>query len=608
MSLVINVTYDSSVNSAPAGFKTAVQAAVSYFEQNFTNNVTLNITFGWAPLSGNALAENSFYYNTFTYAQMKSLLTATAASQDDAAAYASLPSSDPTPGGASTWALTVGQEKALGISVSAPYDDYVQLNSSVAWTFDPANRAVAGEFDAIGAIEHEISEGGFGRIGDLNLDGFYTPLDLFRYSAPGVRDFNPGSNDYFSIDGSHLLQEFNNHNQFGGDVADWYPTIQGDSFGDGYPGVVGQITPVDSTVLDVLGWTKAAAVAQNLKFVGGGDFDGNGQADLLWQSGGGGVLWLDNGNNFSQVTIPNASMGSEWTADGIGHDSNGTKESFWDNGTGGNIAIWKVSGGNLSGFNVPSGHMGAEWSVVAEGDFDGNGSTDLLWKSTNGSVALWSMNGMNLSGFAVLTANVPAGSHAVAVGDFFGTGHDSVLWENGSSLTSWSMNGSTISAQANVGSMGSEWHVAGVGHFLNDGAVDIVWVDTSNDVQIWRMNNGVISQFINPAGHDGTEWHLQSVADFTGDGNSDLLWLRSDGAASLWQINGSQVTASFLNSTPAGNTLQLTPPGVAFQNAAAHDVATISQPPLYYAATDERSSATLDSHSQIQTLDHHWII
>jgi hypothetical protein len=118
------------------------------------------------------------------------------------------------------------------------------------------------------------------------------------------------------------------------------------------------------------------------------------------------------------------------------------------------------------------------------------------------------------------------------------------------------MNGANVAATATVGQMGAEWHVGGVGHFLNDGAADIVWVDTNNDVQIWQMTNGVISQVITPAGHDGTEWHLEGVNDFTGDGNSDLLWMRSDGATQIWQINGTQVQASSITA-PTGNTLQL---------------------------------------------------
>ncbi len=63
------------------------------------------------------------------------------------------------PGEAITHALTVRQEKALGLTFgSTPFNDYVVLNSSVVWTFDPNNRLVRGEYDAIGAIKHEISE------------------------------------------------------------------------------------------------------------------------------------------------------------------------------------------------------------------------------------------------------------------------------------------------------------------------------------------------------------------------------------------------------------------------------------------------------------------
>src|SRR5262249_20649775 len=154
----------------------------------------------------------------------------------------------------------------LGLGFSAPYDDFVTLNSSLAWTFDPNNRAVSGKYDAIGALEHEMTEGIMGRIGSLGSSsaglgsGIYTPPDLFRYSSPGVHDYsNPGANDFFSIDGQHLLTAFNNHNLNGGDVSDWNPNIVGDSFGDAYKGTVGQVTTTDLRELDVLGWNRATA-------------------------------------------------------------------------------------------------------------------------------------------------------------------------------------------------------------------------------------------------------------------------------------------------------------------------------------------------------------
>jgi len=75
-----------------------------------------------------------------------------------------------------------------------------------------------------------------------------------------------------------------------------------------------------------------------------------------------------------------------------------------------------------------------------------------------------------------------------------------------------------------------------------DGTADIIWADTSNDVQIWQMSAGQIAQFVFPSGHDGPEWHLKGVGDFTGDGRADLLWLGGAGGAQIWDVNGTQVT------------------------------------------------------------------
>src|SRR5207249_10356068 len=44
--LVINVSYDGSVNKAPAGFKTVVGQVVQYFQSHFSDPVTVNIDVG----------------------------------------------------------------------------------------------------------------------------------------------------------------------------------------------------------------------------------------------------------------------------------------------------------------------------------------------------------------------------------------------------------------------------------------------------------------------------------------------------------------------------------------------------------------------------------
>ena len=321
-----------------------------------------------------------------------------------------------------------------------------------------------------------------------------------------------------------------------------------------------------------------------LRPVGSGDINGDGKADLVWENTNDGtaVVWLTSAGALTQVKIPNAALGAEWTPSGLGHDGAGHQEIIFSNGTGGQLEIWQLNGtNNLTGAVIPSGKMGAEWHVAAIGDFNGDGSTDVMWENNVGNTSVWSLNGVNLLSAPVGNGVINPTAHVAAVGDFFGTGRDAVLWEDpAGNLQSWSMNGANVVANATVGQIGAEWHVAGEGDFeFNGGGAaggaaggkaedDIVWVDTSNHVMIWQMTNGVISSVVNPSGLDGTEWHLDAVADFTGDGKSDLLWLRADGTAQIWQINGTQAVTSSLVNGPGDDTLQLSS-GAAPQPAAA---------------------------------------
>jgi hypothetical protein len=122
-------------------------------------------------------------------------------------------------------------------------------------------------------------------------------------------------------------------------------------------------------------------------------------------------------------------------------------------------------------------------------------------------------------------------------------------------LQDWLLNGPSIQAAQTVGQIGSEWHVGGVGEFngisSGDATGDIVWVNTSNHVQIWAMANGQVANVVIPNGLDGIEWTLQGVGDFTDSGASELLWLDGKGDAQIWQLNGTQVSV-ISTTAPAG--------------------------------------------------------
>src|ERR1700730_10591472 len=100
----IIVTYDSSVDTAPAAFKVAVAYVVNLFDAAFTNNVTLNIHVGWGEVDGSAVLSGDLGQSyeaqapAYNYATIRNALVANAAAPDQLAASSTLPAADPSGG------------------------------------------------------------------------------------------------------------------------------------------------------------------------------------------------------------------------------------------------------------------------------------------------------------------------------------------------------------------------------------------------------------------------------------------------------------------------------------------------------------------------------
>ncbi len=253
--LVFVNTYGSNVSAA---YHTAIVAAENYFQSHFTNSVTLNMSFDLQALSLSFSGQNSYRpVGTISYAALANALRQHATTADDAAAVASLPTTDPS--GGRGFEVPIGMARILGLAgTGTENDDSIILNSSFSWTYGA---------DAIGVLEHEISEGAMGRIGTLGLaNSYWAPMDLFRYSRAGQRDYTGGYDGrptYFSVDGAHLLTQFHNSVGTNGvsdkyDLADWDKTV-GDAFGPGGVGSPGAVTAIDLRVMDILGWTPTGS-------------------------------------------------------------------------------------------------------------------------------------------------------------------------------------------------------------------------------------------------------------------------------------------------------------------------------------------------------------
>jgi Ca2+-binding RTX toxin-like protein len=264
--LVFVNSYDANVTDA---YRNAVITAENFLQSHFTDQVTASVNFALQPLGGSFSAQNSFSETAVSYAAFAAALRGHATTADDVLAVNGLPLTDPSNGAGFSLATT--QARILGLAVQTnSVDDTVTLNSDLPFTFGQ---------DAVGALEHEITEGVFGRTASLGFAQHrYSPLDLFRFTASGQRDYTGGSDGvatFFGVDGAHVttLQYHSSISAAGVndgfDLGDWDHT-RGDSFGPGGPSSPGGISATDLQVLDVLGWSSTPFVPAPDEFASSG--------------------------------------------------------------------------------------------------------------------------------------------------------------------------------------------------------------------------------------------------------------------------------------------------------------------------------------------------
>ncbi|HZW31213.1 MAG TPA: NF038122 family metalloprotease [Isosphaeraceae bacterium] len=239
--LVIVPTFDSSITNDPnaAAIEAAINSAIGVFESDLTTQTPVTVTIYFQEMSS-GLGESSTYINTISYYQYYNALAAHATTSAQLTALASLGSpptstSSPNPVNGNTQVLlTTADLRTLGFTgpgtlppSSNPFDSTISLNTSIT---SPPNTLNGSTYSLRSVAMHEIDEalgvGGSGSTltGTGSLTGPVGVLDLFRYSAPGVRSYtNQNSTSplaYFSIDGGNtVLSYFNQTN--GADFGDW---------------------------------------------------------------------------------------------------------------------------------------------------------------------------------------------------------------------------------------------------------------------------------------------------------------------------------------------------------------------------------------------------
>jgi hypothetical protein len=276
--VVFNLSFDSSTSAAPAGFFPAFNDAIQFFQAQYTDPITINLHVGWGEINGHSLNPGNLGQSStnqqgfYNYNTVKTALTNDAKSAADATAIANLPATYPA-GSGNIFVMSNAEAKALGLLAgnAAGIDGWVGFNSAAAYTFDPNNRAVAGEFDFVGLAEHEITEimGRYGLGQNGASSGRFSPIDLFRYTSAGVLDTTPENGAYFSIDGgSTVINTFNGTG--GGDLSDWSGATL-DSFNHALTlGKELDVSAGDITEMDVIGFDPAVPEPATFTLIGFG--------------------------------------------------------------------------------------------------------------------------------------------------------------------------------------------------------------------------------------------------------------------------------------------------------------------------------------------------
>jgi hypothetical protein len=205
-------------------------------------------------------------------------------------------------------------------------------------------------------------------------------------------------------------------------VADlsWKVVGVGDLDGDGFDDLVWQNVAdgrvagwfMNGMVLRdgaLLGIPQVADLDWHIRAVS--DANGDGRADLWWQHGTTGQLavWLMNGVDVTAgmaLTLP-AVVDPAWQIAGAGDfDGDGNDDLVWHHEVDGRIVVWRMNGTGLleQVATTPGQVLDPGWTIRGVGDLNRDGKPDLIWQNTSdGRVSTWLMDGLSLMDGRLLT-------------------------------------------------------------------------------------------------------------------------------------------------------------------------------------------------------------
>jgi Fibronectin type III domain/FG-GAP-like repeat len=191
----------------------------------------------------------------------------------------------------------------------------------------------------------------------------------------------------------------------------------------------------------------------NWQMVGSGDFNGDGETDIVWQHTDGWIsVWLLRGTTLldGRLFQPDR-VDPVWRITAVADlDNDGKSDLIWRHRTNGYVSVWFMNGTSMrEGQLLEPGQVAdLDWVIVGAADFDGDGHGDLLWRhATNGWMSIWFMNGYRQLSGRSLTPNGVSDLNwrVAALTDVSADGRADIIWQHTDGrLSAWVMNGTSL--------------------------------------------------------------------------------------------------------------------------------------------------------------------
>lgn len=308
------------------------------------------------------------------------------------------------------------------------------------------------------------------------------------------------------------------------------------------------------------------------------------KSDIVWRHSDGHIkVWLMNGgtiSGYSETSVPGPQ--SAWKTFGTGDfNGDGQGDVLWRNVNTREVKLWLWRTAPLAPEEITATYgglpliPGPEWALQMAGDFDGGGFSDILWREDSGTVKYWRMSGSVILDTPEIGSENNVDWKIKSVRDFDRDGRSDVLWQNEASDTVriWFATARNSSGNAPAVSRTLEptiginqWIVQGSGDFDGDGIGDILWRHVNGDVQLWLLNpnratvmKGRLSAVLpNGTAVSTAGWQVQGTGDFNGDAKTDIVWRNlSTNVVQIWFMNGNVIVSRVEPLTP--------PPGSEWQ-------------------------------------------